>query len=125
MAMRDDDLVAEKLEKMLLESLRSFGEAGDSGWLWNGTFGDGRSVPPKWLGDVGLVGLMGALALLSLDLPRMAASDNVPDLGILRSCFRGGLWGWRPVSTRCLAFLLRFPAVPRRVCRDPGCSGRA
>jgi hypothetical protein len=100
-AMREDDLVAEKLEKMLLESLRSFGEAGDSGWLWNGAFGDGRSDPLKWLGDVGLVGLvglMGALAL-SLDRPRMAASDKDPDLGILRSCFRGGLRGWRSVST--------------------------
>jgi hypothetical protein len=30
---REDDLLAEKWEKMLLESFRSFGEAGDSGWL--------------------------------------------------------------------------------------------
>jgi hypothetical protein len=30
---RDDDLLALKLEKMLLESLRGFGEAGDCGML--------------------------------------------------------------------------------------------
>jgi hypothetical protein len=37
---REEDLLAEKCENMFFESLRSFGEAGDSGWLRNGAWGD-------------------------------------------------------------------------------------
>jgi hypothetical protein len=33
LAIREEDFVAPKLEKMLLESLRGFGEAGESGML--------------------------------------------------------------------------------------------
>jgi hypothetical protein len=74
---------------MFFESLRSFGEAGDSGWLWKGALGDGSWEPLKWLGEVGLLGLMGPLVCSFGALPLMA-SDSVVDLGILRSCFRGG-----------------------------------
>ena len=90
--MREDDLLAEKFEKMFLESLRSFGEAGDSGRFWNGAFGDANSAPLKLPGDLGLLGLMGAFELSFPVLPLMA-SDKVDDLGILRSCFRGGSQG--------------------------------
>jgi hypothetical protein len=90
LTIREDDLFAEKWEKMLFESFRSFGEAGDSGWAWKGAFGDASSVLWKWLGEVGLLGLMGALVLSLPFLPLMA-NDNVVDLGILRSCLRGGV----------------------------------
>jgi hypothetical protein len=83
---RDEDFVAVKFENMLLESFRIFGDAGDSGMLWKGAFGD---VNSGMLGDWGLWGLMGALALsFPADFDRMA-SDNVDDFGILRSCLRG------------------------------------
>jgi hypothetical protein len=86
--MREDDRVAEKLENMLLESLRNFGEAGDSGALRKGALGDANSAPLKWPGDVGLLGLRGPFVLSFAALPLMVR-DNVEDLGILRSCFRG------------------------------------
>jgi hypothetical protein len=83
---RDEDFVAVKLEKMFFESLRGFGEAGDSGMLWKGAFGDANS---GMLGDRGLVGLKGPLLFSLPDgLDRMA-SDKVADLGILRTCLRG------------------------------------
>jgi hypothetical protein len=93
LVIRDDDLVAEKLENMLLESLRSFGDAGDSGGWWKGAFGgDANSAPFRSPGDLGLFGLMGVLAPSLAPLPRIA-SDKVDDLGILRSCFGRGLGG--------------------------------
>jgi hypothetical protein len=87
--MRDDDLVAEKFENMLLESLRNLGEAGDSGGLRNGGFGDANSAPLKLPGDLGLLGLMGPPSAQSLAALPLKVSDSVEDLGILRSCFRG------------------------------------
>lgn len=92
---RDEDFVAVKFEKIFLESFRIFGDAGDSGMLWNGAFGDANS---DTLGERGLCGLKGAL-LLSLppDFVRMA-SDNVDDFGILRSCLRGCSWYYSPLS---------------------------
>lgn len=41
---REVDLLAEKWEKMFFVSLRSLGDAGDSGWLWNGALGEARSA---------------------------------------------------------------------------------
>jgi hypothetical protein len=91
---RDEDLVAPKLEKMLFESLRGFGEAGDSGMLWNGAFGEWNS---GMLGDRGLCGLIGALFSFPPDLDRMA-NDSVEDFGILRTCLRGLPWCCCPLS---------------------------
>jgi hypothetical protein len=48
---REEDFVAVKFEKMFLESFRGFGDAGDSGMLWNGTLGEANS---GMLGDRGL-----------------------------------------------------------------------
>jgi hypothetical protein len=92
---RDEDFVAPKFEKMFFESLRGFGEAGDSGMLWNGAFGEWNS---GMLGDRGLCGLIGAL-LFSFppDFDRMA-SDSVDDFGILRTCLRGLPWCYCPLS---------------------------
>lgn len=78
-----------KLENMFLESFRGFGEAGDSGMLWNGALGDWNS---DMLGDRGLCGLIGTVLLsFPADLDLMA-SDSVDDFGILRTCLRGLSW---------------------------------
>ena len=110
---------------MFLESFRGFGEAGDSGMLWKGAFGDANS---GMLGDRGLVGLKGPL-LFSLPggLERMA-SDKVADLGILRTCLRGrcgcgcGCWCW----CYCPLSVTRADNVRgcrRRLARGRGTSG--
>lgn len=91
----DDDFVAPKFENMFFESFRGFGDAGDSGMLRNGAFGDANS---GILGDRGLCGLIGALMLsFPPDFDRMA-SDNVDDFGILRTCLRGWLCCYCPLS---------------------------
>lgn len=99
--MRDDDLVAEKLENMLLESLRSFGEAGDSGISRKGALGDAKSDSLKLPGDRGLFGLRGVAALSFAFFPRIA-SDNVDDFGILRNCLRGDLPSYDSLSAALL-----------------------
>jgi hypothetical protein len=93
LVMREDERVAEKLEKMFLESFRSFGDAGDSGGCANGAFGDANSPSLKLPGDLGLLGLKGAFEWSFPIFPPLMASDNADDLGILRSCFRGGAQG--------------------------------
>jgi hypothetical protein len=95
--MRDEDLVAEKLENILFESLRSLGDAGDSGRFRKGAFGDAKSVSLKLTGDRGLFGLRGAAALSFAFLPRIA-SDKVDDFGILRSCLRGDFPTYKALS---------------------------
>ena len=86
---RDEDLVAEKFEKMFLESFLGLGEAGDWGMLWKGALGDANS---GMLGDLGLVGLMGALFPSLRFFVRMA-SDSVDDLGIFLRGLGGGSQG--------------------------------
>jgi hypothetical protein len=86
---RDDDLLAEKLEKMFFESFLGFGDAGDWGMLWNGALGEANS---GMLGDLGLVGLMGALFPSLRFLVRMAR-DSVDDLGIFLRGLSGGSQG--------------------------------
>jgi hypothetical protein len=86
---RDDDLVAEKLEKMFFESFLGFGDAGDWGMLWNGAWGEANS---GMLGDLGLVGLIGALFPSLRFLVRMAR-DSVDDLGIFLRGLSGGSQG--------------------------------
>lgn len=98
MKTREVDLLAEKWENMFFVSLRNLGDAGDSGWLWKGALGEARSALLKWFGDVGLLGLIGAFGCSFAFLPLMAR-DKVVDLGILRSCFRGGLQGYCMLST--------------------------
>lgn len=90
---RDDDLEAAKFEKMLFESLRGFGDAGDCGTLWKAAGGMAKSDSSGMFGDLGLLGLMGALALSFPALPRIA-SDSVDDLGIFLSVFCGGIDDW-------------------------------
>lgn len=102
---RDEDLFAVKLEKIFFESFRIFGDAGDSGMLWNGALGDANS---GMLGDRGLWGLKGAL-LLSFppDFDRMA-NDNAADFFILRNCLRGWSCCYCPLSvTRPGARMIR------------------
>lgn len=123
---RDEDFVAVKLEKMFFESFRGFGEAGDSGMLWKGAFGDANS---GMLGDRGLVGLKGPL-LFSLPegLDRMA-NDKVADLGILRTCLRGRCWRWRWCECWCCYCPLSVTRADnvrgclRRLARGRGTSG--
>jgi hypothetical protein len=86
---RDDDLLAEKLEKMFFESFLGFGDAGDWGMLWNGALGEANS---GMLGDLGLVGLIGALVPSLRFLVRMAR-DSVDDLGIFLRGLSGGSQG--------------------------------
>jgi hypothetical protein len=83
---REEDTLAEKLEKMFFESLRSFGDAGDCGVSWKGAFGVGRfaSVPLRGGGDAGLKGLIGEGACSFSFFDRMAR-DRVEDLGIFLS----------------------------------------
>lgn len=111
---RDEDFVAEKLEKMFFESFRGLGEAGDSGMLWNGAFGDANS---GMLGDRGLWGLMGALLFsFPAGLDRMA-SDRVDDLGILRTCLRGWCclrwWCYCRLSATRVEYCTGVPAAAR------------
>ena len=96
---REEDLLAEKLEKMLFESLRSFGDAGDCGDAWKGAVGVGRSasVPLRGSGDVGLMGLIGEGACSFPPFDRMAR-DRVEDLGIFLS-FLGVSEGYCYLST--------------------------
>ena len=92
---RDDDLLAEKLAKMLLGGL---GEAGDCGMLWNAALGAAYSNSSGKSGDRGLRGLMGVLPL-SFGFPRMA-NDSVEDLGIFADVCRGQVRGYYwPLST--------------------------
>jgi hypothetical protein len=97
---REEDLLAEKLEKMLFESLRSFGDAGDWGVSWKGAVGVGRSalVPLRAGGDVGLKGLMGEGACSFPPFDRMAR-DSVEDLGIFRRGNLGVSEGYWYLST--------------------------
>jgi hypothetical protein len=97
---REEDLLAEKLENMLFESLRSLGEAGDWGVSRKGAFGVGRSawVPSIPGGDAGLKGLIGEGAVSFPPFGRMA-KDRVEDLGIFLRGFLGRSGGWWFLST--------------------------
>ena len=92
---RDDDLLAAKLAKMLFESFRGLGDAGDCGIVWGVAFGILKSASSDRFGDLGLLGLMGVPALgLSLPgFPRMA-SDKVEDLGIFLNFFEDESQGY-------------------------------
>lgn len=87
---REDDFVAEKLEKMFFESLRGLGDAGDCGIWWRAALGAAKSPSPRRLGDRGLLGLIGMLTFSLPALPRMA-NDNVDDLGIFLSVLGFGV----------------------------------
>lgn len=87
---RVDDLAAERLEKMFLESFRIFGDAGDSGMLWKEALGNAKS---NSFGDLGLLGLMGVLACSFPLFERMATNER-PGLGILRNGVQGGFQGY-------------------------------
>jgi len=79
---------------MLLESLRGFDEAGDCGILWKVAGGGVYSEFSGMPGDMGLLGLMGALALSLAPLVLMA-SERADDLGMFsaRAACRGALGG--------------------------------
>jgi hypothetical protein len=94
---REEDLFAEKLEKMFFESLRGLGEAGDCGMLWNAGFGVAKPASGR-SGQVGLFGLIGIPAFSLPFFPRMA-SDKAEDLGIFRNVPLGGCLGCRRLST--------------------------
>jgi hypothetical protein len=86
--MREEDLVAPKLENMLLEFLRTFGDAGDSGTLWYTAVGVIASASARSaLGKLGLCGLVGDVMASFPPLDRIA-SDKDEDLGI----FLKDLW---------------------------------
>jgi hypothetical protein len=117
--MREEDLVAPKLENMLLEFLRTCGDAGDSGTLWYAAVGgilsnSARSV----LGEPGLRGLMGD-AMASLPPLDRIASDKDEDLGILRKDLWDSAHDWCFVLAQvyhvALSLLPPFQLLPSRV----------
>lgn len=86
---REEDLEAAKLEKMFLESFRGLGEAGDWGILWRAAGGWSYSASSGMAGEVGLLGLMGAL-VFSLPPLALMANDSVDDLGMLLASAASG-----------------------------------
>lgn len=85
---RDEDFVAPKLENILLDPFRIFGDAGDCGMSWYEAVGVDACVSiNSGRGDAGLRGLSGAM--FSFPVLGLIASERASFLGIFRSGFRG------------------------------------
>jgi hypothetical protein len=87
-ARRDEDFEAWKFANMFFESLRSLGDAGDSGILWNAATGGAACDSCAYVGDDGLRGLSGDARPSFPPFDRIASARD-EDLGIFLRARRG------------------------------------